>query len=274
MYDKEKVIRVAKDQVGYLEKASNDHLDDKTANVGYANFTKYARDLDKLGDFYNGPKNGYSWCDVFVDWCFVTAYGREAAQMLLCQPNRSYGAGCEESARYYAAAGRLAHYPEAGDQIFFRRGGEVCHTGIVWYVDDRRVYTIEGNTSGESGVVANGGGVFSKSYRKDDPAIYGYGRPNWSGETKRVEAAPAEPVTNHTERKDVCKVELPILRRGAKNGYVRTLQILLNKYNGAGLVEDGDFGNATYRAVIRYQKDRRLDVDGEVGSQTWGQLLK
>lgn len=90
-----------------------------------------------------------------------------------------------------------------------------------------------------------------------------------------IDAVPAptktETKTNNTE---VCSVNLPILRKGDESGYVRTLQILLNKYNNAKLTEDGEFGNKTYNAVIAYQKDRKLDADGIVGAQTWAQLLK
>ena len=81
----DKVLAIAKAEVGYLEKRNNSNLDSKTANAGTANYTKYARDLDAIG-FYNGRKNGYAWCDVFVDWCFVQAYGAENAKKLLCQP--------------------------------------------------------------------------------------------------------------------------------------------------------------------------------------------
>lgn len=51
----ERLIATARAEVGYLEKASNSQLDSKTGNAGYNNFTKYARDLDRLG-VYNGPK--------------------------------------------------------------------------------------------------------------------------------------------------------------------------------------------------------------------------
>ena len=33
-------------EVGYLEKRSNYMLDNKTANAGYNNYTKYTRDID------------------------------------------------------------------------------------------------------------------------------------------------------------------------------------------------------------------------------------
>ena len=80
--------------------------------------------------------------------------------------------------------------------------------------------------------------------------------------------------SNTTKRKETCTVEVPILRQGDKNGYVRTAQILLNAYYGAGLTTDGDFGPPTYRAVIGYQKNRGLAVDGIIGPQVWAQLVK
>ena len=46
-------------------------------------------------------------------------------------------------------------------------------------VDDSRVYTVEGNTSSEAGIVANGGCVAQKSYDLHDPGIAGYGRPDY-----------------------------------------------------------------------------------------------
>ena len=41
----DKLLNVAKNEIGYLEKRSNIQLDSKTANAGSSNYTKYARDL-------------------------------------------------------------------------------------------------------------------------------------------------------------------------------------------------------------------------------------
>lgn len=94
------VVDLANAEVGYHEKASNAQLDDPTANSGGANWTKYARDLDSLPNFYNGQKNGYAWCDIFVDWCFVHIFGEELGRKMLYQPEKSAGAGCLYSAGY------------------------------------------------------------------------------------------------------------------------------------------------------------------------------
>lgn len=74
----------------------------------------------------------------------------------------------------------------------------------------------------------------------------------------------------------VCKVELKVLRKGAKNDTVKALQMLLNGYANitkTTLVVDGSFGGATLKAVQAYQKAKGLDNDGVVGPATWNKLL-
>ena len=84
---------------------------------------------------------------------------------------------------------------------------------------------------------------------------------------------PYTPAPTQTPTKETCMVELPVLHKGCSGGYVRTLQILLNKYNKAGLAEDGDFGARTEAAVIAYQRSRGLVADAWVGPKTGRQLL-
>lgn len=177
----EKLLEIARNEIGYLEKETNSNLDDKVANAGYNNYTKYASDLDKT-IIYNGKKNGYSWCDVFVDWCFVTSFGLKMALKLTHQASKGHGAGCTYSAKCYINNGRFYKTdPQPGDQIFFTKDGgkNYYHTGLVEAVANGRVYTIEGNTSSKIGVVENGGAVASKSYPLNYDKIGGYGRPNY-----------------------------------------------------------------------------------------------
>lgn len=170
----EHVIEVALSQEGYLEKRTNANLYDFTANAGSANYTKFAKDLADC-NFYDGNLNGYAWCDMFVDWCFVSAFGVADAKAITYQ--NPYGsAGCSVSAGFFKTVERFYKTPQPGDQIFF--GGS--HTGLVYKVDGNTVYTIEGNTSSERGVVANGGAVRKKSYSLNSGRISGYGRPNYS----------------------------------------------------------------------------------------------
>lgn len=179
----ERLIATAKAEEGYLEKETNAQLDSKTANAGSNNWTKYARDLDNIGNIYNGKKNGYAWCDVFVDWCFIKTFGVDLAMRLLCQPYGGAGAGCTYSVQYYKQKDQFhKSNPQAGDQIFFTNdGGKTSyHTGLVIAVGNGKVYTIEGNTSSAPGVVPNGGCVRTKSYNLTATYICGYGRPDWS----------------------------------------------------------------------------------------------
>lgn len=179
----ERLIATAKAEEGYLEKATNAQLDSKTANAGSNNWTKYARDLDNIGNIYNGKKNGYAWCDVFVDWCFIKTFGVDLAMRLLCQPYGGAGAGCTYSVQYYKQKDQFhKSNPQAGDQVFFTNdGGKTSyHTGLVIAVGNGKVYTIEGNTSSAPGVVPNGGCVRTKSYNLTATYICGYGRPDWS----------------------------------------------------------------------------------------------
>ena len=275
-----RLINIAKGEVGYLEKASNSNLDSPTANAGYANWNKYARDIDqKYPDFYNGKKNGYAWCDCFTDWCFITAFGRELGQKLLCQPNKSSGAGCTESARYYQRQGRLFYSnPQPGDQVFFGSDGYYGHTGIVVDVDDRYVYTVEGNTSGAAGVVANGGGVFAKKYTKTTSLAYG--RPDYSivDDVSKLPDVPANvtPVAPVTPSVTEFEIEMTTLKLGSKGQQVKSMQILLigSGYSCGGAGADGDFGNGTLAALKKFQKLNKLTSDGICGAATWNVLLK
>ena len=195
-YDKQKVIDIALAEVGYLEKASKSSLDEKTANAGSANITKYARDLAAIS-YFNGNKQGVAWCATWLCWCFVQAFGKAAALKLLCQPTKAKnnaGAGCKHARNYFKAKGQLHDSPQVGDQIFFYSSdkSQISHTGLVYKVDGGKVYTVEGNTSSASGVVANGGAVAKKSYSLSYNRIAGYGRPNY-GTAKVEEAAAKEP---------------------------------------------------------------------------------
>lgn len=165
-----KVLNIANAEIGYLEKHSNSDLDSKTGNAGINNYTKYARDVYP-------SLQGQAWCDMFVDWCFVQAFGMVKAKQLL----GGFSAYTPTSAQYFKNKGQYhKDKPQPGDQIFFKNATRICHTGIVVRVTDDKVYTIEGNTSNGTSVVINGGAVCEKSYDLDNPRIDGYGRPDWS----------------------------------------------------------------------------------------------
>ena len=259
------IVTIALAEVGYREKASNAALDDKTANAGSSNWTKYARDLAAAG-YYNGNKNGYAWCDVFVDWCFFKAYGASEGQRIQCQIG-PLGAGCVYSAQYYREKGRYDRTPKVGDQVFFQSGGDISHTGIVVEVTDSAIVTVEGNSSDQ---------VRKNSYSRANGYIAGYGHPLYSDNDT---GAPEEPVPAPVITE--CEVRLPQLKNGDTGNAVRNAQTLLiaRGYScGGGYVSgrekpDGEFGPVTERSVKSFQSSRELIADGIVGPDTWKSLL-
>ena len=65
----------------------------------------------------------------------------------------------------------------------------------------------------------------------------------------------------------------PVLRRGSTGDAVGDLQTMLSKLKFP-LAIDQDFGAATELAVMRFQGDAKLTVDGIVGKETWDAIEK
>lgn len=263
----DKVIKVAETEVGYLEKSKSAYqknpavLDKKTEGAGSDNYTKYGRDMHKI---YPGVMDFPAyWCDCFVDWCFYQAYGTSNAKALLGGNFDDYTVN---SAQLYknknAYIKRGAGTPKVGDQIFFRNDQRICHTGLVYKVDATTVYTIEGNTSTGSGVVANGGGVAKKSYSLTNTRIDGYGRPKYD----RSASAPTTP------SKKIPALATPTLKNGSKGTEVKNLQSDLNYVMKSGLDVDGSFGPKTTIALKAFQKNYGLTVDGIYGSKSQAKM--
>ncbi len=163
-FDKQKVIDIALAEVGYREKATDAQLDNKTANAGSGNHTKYGRDMHAIDPGI--MEYADAWCDAFVDWCFVQAFGIENARGLLGGSFNDYTPVSaqlfKDQMSWYSSA------PQVGDQVFFQSSGTINHTGIVYAVSNGKIYTVEGNTSDM---------VAKREYALDAVRIAGYGRP-------------------------------------------------------------------------------------------------
>ena len=297
MTDAQRVVSIALAEVGYHEKASNNNLDNPTANSGSGNWTKYARDLAAAG-YYNGNKNGYAWCDSFVDWCFFKAYGsKAAAEKVQCQSG-DLGAACPNSADYFKAKGRFDKTPKYGDQVFF---GDFEHTGLCVGVTATTISTVEGNS---------GDAVKQHTYSRNDSYIAGYGHPLYDDDsgsssgggkepapTPEPEPAPVDPKQfvkdwqqwlgvdpdgdpgAKTQEANFARMFASLVKAypvkvGYKGDYVKCIQGLLYAagYDAGGL--DGSFGSGMKKAVAAFQKEHGLDDDGEVGSDTLAALLE
>ena len=164
----EDVIAVAKNEIGYKEKASNQDLEDKNANAGSANFTKYGAFTGCNGDY---------WCASFVCWCFTQAANgnKDLANTILCG---GYSNATVTMLGAFQKANRITNEPAPGDIVFYKYNTDrPCnHVGIVASVSGNDMETIEGNTSGKSDD-RNGGMVALKNKKVTDSTIVAYARP-------------------------------------------------------------------------------------------------
>ena len=269
------MIATAEGEVGYLEKKSNSQLDSKKANAGSNNFTKYWRDI-KPG------WQGQYWCACFVSWVLMVTFGQAAAEKLLKHWPFLY---CPT-----LAAKTTNKTPKRGAVILFWRPakGRYGHTGIVYKVDATYVYTIEGNTSGGSSVIANGGGVVKKTYKRADlHAKTLYFMPDYSilvnSKTETAKSATTPATTANKSGSLIpgeCAVTLKQFLPGAEHPQVKTIQRLLNALgykgeNGKALKVDGQLGEQTTHALAQYQAAKKLGIKspGTVGAKTWEALL-
>lgn len=264
MTTSKKVVNVALSQTGYVEKATNDRLDSFELNPGKGNFTKYAKELREAGYYGGSNKNGYPWCDVYVDWCFFEACRRDriVAEALSCQTGR-YGASCRYSAEYYRKQGRFGYKPRVGAQIFFGKKGAETHTGLVTRFDSTYVYTNEGNTSPANGVVPNGGCVCNKRYCIGYGGIVGYGYPLYDIEVT-------------VDGKWGCETTKALQRYfGTTVDGVVSNQHESYRYSNPGLRTGWDWqknpngnGSDLIRAMQRWAGMNPEDCDGEIGPKT------
>ena len=159
-------IATAEAEVGYLEKKSNSQLDDKTANAGYNNYTKYWRDV--YPQYQAEP-----WCAAFLSWCMMKTFGLDTAKKLLKHWPYVYCPTLGSLFTKYAN-------PQRGDIVIFYHNSTFTHTGLVTKVEGDKFYTIEGNTSAGTAVIANGGGVCAKSYYNSQLPGTKFCRPDYS----------------------------------------------------------------------------------------------
>ena len=264
----EKVILIAKNEEGYLEKKSNNQLDNKTANAGSANYTKYWRDIKP--DYQGQP-----WCAAFISWCFMKAFGLDNAKKLLKHWPYVY---CPTLGKLFT---RNAN-PKIGDVVIFYQNGMFTHTGLVTAVIGDRFYTIEGNTSGASGIIANGGGVCAKSYLNSQMPGTKFCTPDYSivpnavNKPSDINKIPSN--TIQTGEKYMFNPET--VKAGDKNTSVLLLQEILRARgfkgkNGKALKLTWTADANTIYALKAYQESRKevLEVDGICGPATWKDLI-
>lgn len=247
----ERVIAEAEKHIGWKENNGD-------------NFNPFAAFLDTLPGFYNGIKNGYAWCDIFVDYCFVKAYGADMAKKLI--NHNDCGAGCIFSAKAYREMNRFDKNPKVGDQVFFGAAGCETHTGIVVDVTDDYVITIEGNTSDA---------VKRRQYPKNY-SFAGFGHPRYEllvsdAEREEIEELNAEPKAPEASSAEI----YPTLCEGDTGSWVSVMQAMLEAlgYSVGRSGIDGEFGPDTAEALIDFEFDMDLPVSNVCNAAIW-ELLK
>lgn len=260
------VVDYALAEVGYIEKKSDSNLYSKTANTSERNnYTKFGKEL--ANKFYDWDSTTTAWCDAFVDWCFMKAYGIDQAKRMTYQ--YPYGSAyCQTSLRYYKDNG--AYYsrgnnPQKGDQVFFYdKNNEVNHTGLVVDVNMKtKQFTYVDGNSGE-----NTDRVCKSTISITESRVAGFGRPDFinggkystystttcSNTAKPVEPLPTKgtqvPTTTITQgaREYVATLYKKLLGRTASNSEIDSWALrLCNGSMSAAQVAKGFIDSAEYQ---------------------------
>lgn len=124
----------------------------------------YGSDANKFSRFTS--TYGAFWCHSFVSWC-----ANRAGVPTSVFPNT---ASTDTGMAFFKRKGQFkykgSYTPKRGDVIYFKTGAS--HVGLVEYVKNGRVYTIEGNTTGDW--------VRRRDYALSYRTITGYGVPRYS----------------------------------------------------------------------------------------------
>lgn len=151
MSKRDEIVALASQEVGYKE---------------------YANNKTKYGDWYGIQGE---WCDIFICWL---AYKVGILNTLV--PKSAY---VPTTCSWYKKRNEFqakGYKPQKGDLIFFdyNKNKSPDHIGIVEYVVNDKIHTIEGNKSKR---------VKRQEYSINDKNIYGFGLVAYSDEDKSID---------------------------------------------------------------------------------------
>ena len=200
-------------------------------------------------------------------WCaaFVSTVGQESGNAEIIP----WSTSCNEQIRQFKNMGCWLGKTkdiQVGDIIYYdwdfkNEPLPADHVGIVVEIKGSKITVIEGNKGDLPNDCTT---VAFREITADYKYIFGIARPKYdSGEAAAV---PDE----------IVSVKVRQLEMGCKGRDVESLQsILIAKGFSCGTYgTDGDFGGKTLDAVKGFQAERKIEVDGIVGPETWGELLK
>jgi hypothetical protein len=200
--------------------------------------------------------DAYPWCVTFL-WAGFRECGLAS---LFCGGGKT--AGCRQLMEYAQANGLwvTGNYRK-GDLLLY--GSPPSHAGIfTGEMPGGLLDAIEGNYSNKVCRV-----------RRRPSEICGAYRPKWEEESPTGSAIVNDPVQPYSYGRQKVTVELNLLRAGSFGPQVKALQLLLNGLGCPCGEADSIFGSRTLAAVKQWQKEKGLEIDGIVGTQTWNSFF-
>lgn len=170
-YDMAAALAFTPEQNQWLEELFDPAYAEQWQQVLYGSGSIVAVALSQVGNVggeiywsWYGFEYHVEWCAIFVSWCANECGYLDTGIM-------PRFAVCTNGIQWYKGQNRWknsSHIPSTGDLIFFDWDGDgvANHVGIVNYVENGMVHTVEGNS---------GDACRERSYRLDSSAIMGYG---------------------------------------------------------------------------------------------------
>ena len=166
---KKECVDLAVSKIGYKEGKDN-----------WTIFAEYFDTPKKDGgawQYFNTKKQNSAWCSLFYPhWVMCHALGIEETRKALGEPSakNNCGAGVKYLYDYMKAKGLIiddAKDAQPADVIFLNTSTKCGHVGMVEYVKDGKIHTVEGNKSNKVG---------RGTYSVNSKSIYAIGRIDWS----------------------------------------------------------------------------------------------
>ena len=278
---------------------------EKPANSNNVIFNTHYYGYDVFGQ-------NYPWCVTFV-WdvfrqCGLSEYFYDGKKTASCGAVRTWGAkvGIMYGNFDNAQAGDLILFD-------FDKDGKSDHIGIIEKFENNKFVTIEGNTStsndsnggevmrrirnpyqidciiirppyddsfclvDETKELIKKGQRELNIYIKSNLTIDGIrGKVTKTASIKALQKALEISVDGIIGNQTKTAISKILLKKGNKSYIVSVVEILLylKGYDAKGIEYPGFFGNGLYNAVVKFQKDKKLEVDGIVGKNTIMKLLE
>jgi hypothetical protein len=228
-------------------------LQEAASHIGYKESPPNSNN-NKFGVWYG--MNHQPWCAMFVSYCL---YVKGLPLKITTDKGFAY---CPFGVKWFKDKEWWHSSPQVGDLVFFDWQGDGVsdHVGFVEKVNtDGSITTIEGNTS--VGNNSNGGEVMR---RKRSGSIQGYGRPPYSpggaGGTGSGDETPVHP-------------QWPGRYIALTSPFMQGDDVLLWQrqmiHRGWTLTPDSIFNESDHDVLIKFQKEKGLEVDGKIGPMSW-----